>query len=61
MSEEQIEVEKHPEVKEELIVRKHPVEETEDVEADLRRERVDVEEHGRVRREREEEERRRGR
>lgn len=46
--EEQIEVRKHPEVKEELIVRTHPVTEEEQVEADLRREEVDVEERGRV-------------
>jgi uncharacterized protein (TIGR02271 family) len=46
--EEQIEVRKHPEVKEELIVRTHPVTEEEQVEADLRREDVEVEERGHV-------------
>lgn len=46
--EEELEVRKHPEVKEEVIVRTHPVEEQENVEADLRRERIDVEEHGKV-------------
>ena len=54
-------VEKRPRVREELVVRKRPVEETEQIEADLRREEIDIETHGRVRemrgREREEQER----
>lgn len=49
VSEEELVVEKRPRVKEELIVRKRPVEETEEIEADLRREEVDIERHGRVR------------
>jgi uncharacterized protein (TIGR02271 family) len=44
--EEEIEVRKHPEVKEEVVVRTRPVVEEEEVEADLRRERIDVEKHG---------------
>jgi hypothetical protein len=44
----QLVVEKRPEVKEELVVRKRDVEEQVDVEADLRRERIDVERHGRA-------------
>jgi uncharacterized protein (TIGR02271 family) len=46
--EEELVVEKRPEVKEELVVRKRDVEEQVDVEADLRRERIDVERHGRA-------------
>ncbi len=62
LSEEEAVVEKRPVAREELIVRKRPVEETEEIEADLRKERLEVERHGRVEREREEEERqRRGR
>lgn len=53
--EEEIEVRKRPEVKEEVIVRKRPVAEEEIVETDLLRERIDVEEHGRVARDRGEE------
>src|SRR5690606_18948394 len=49
VSEEELVVEKRPRVKEELVVRKRPVEETEDIEADLRREEIDIETHGRVR------------
>jgi uncharacterized protein (TIGR02271 family) len=45
---EEIEVRKRPEVKEEVIVKTHPVTEEEDVEADLRKERIDVEKHGNV-------------
>jgi uncharacterized protein (TIGR02271 family) len=48
LHEEEIEVRKRPEVREELIVRTHPVTEEEDIEADLRKERIDIEEHGRV-------------
>ena len=40
---EEVVVEKRPVVKEEIVVRKHAVQDTENVEADLRRERVDVE------------------
>lgn len=61
VSEEELVVEKRPRVREELVVRKRPVEETEQIEADLRREEIDIETHGRVRemrgREREEQER----
>lgn len=57
LHEEEIEVQKRPEVKEEVVVRKRPVEEEEEVEADVRRERIDVEEHGEI----EEEGHRRGR
>ncbi|HEY8470308.1 MAG TPA: PRC-barrel domain-containing protein [Longimicrobiales bacterium] len=67
VSEEELVVEKRPRVREELIVRKRPVEETEQIEADLRREEIEIERHGRVREmgteeeEREREQRRRGR
>lgn len=61
LTEEEAVVEKRPVVREELIVKKRPVEETEEVEADLRRERFDIEEHGRVEEERERREGRRGR
>lgn len=47
--EEEIEVRKRPEVKEEVVVRKRTVAEEEEVDADLRRERIDVEKHGDVR------------
>ncbi|HEX6940192.1 MAG TPA: DUF2382 domain-containing protein [Longimicrobiales bacterium] len=62
LSEEEAVVEKRPVAREELVVRKRPVEETEQIEADVRRERLDVEKHGRIAREREEgeEERERG-
>lgn len=59
LSEEEAVVEKRPVAREELVVRKHPVEETEEIEADVRKERIDVERHGRIEEEREE--RRRGR
>jgi uncharacterized protein (TIGR02271 family) len=49
VSEEELVVEKRPRVREELIVRKRPVEETEQIEADLRREEIEIERHGRVR------------
>jgi len=42
VTEEEIVVEKRPVVKEEIVVKKRAVEETETVEADVRRERVDV-------------------
>jgi uncharacterized protein (TIGR02271 family) len=48
LREEEIEVRKHPEVKEEVVVKTHPVTEEEDIEADLRKEKLDIEEHGRV-------------
>ncbi|HEX7050844.1 MAG TPA: DUF2382 domain-containing protein [Longimicrobiales bacterium] len=51
LTEEEAVVEKRPVVREELVVRKRPVEETEQVEGDIRRERIDIEEHGRVERE----------
>lgn len=41
--EEEVIAEKRPVVREEIVVRKHAVQETETVEADLRKERVDVE------------------
>jgi len=43
ITEEEIVVEKRPVVKEELVIGKHKVEEATNVEADLRKERVDVE------------------
>ena len=49
LMEEEVVVEKRPVAKEEVVIRKHAVEDTENVEADLRKERVDVEEKGRVR------------
>ena len=49
LMEEEIVVEKRPVAKEEVVIRKHAVEDTEDVGADLRKERIDVEEKGRVR------------
>ncbi|HEX7090043.1 MAG TPA: PRC-barrel domain-containing protein [Longimicrobiales bacterium] len=49
VSEEELVVEKRPRVREELLVRKRPVEETDQVEADLRREEIEIERHGRVR------------
>lgn len=54
LMEEEVVVEKHVVPKEELVVKKRKVEETENVEADLRRERVDIERKGdaRVREER---------
>jgi uncharacterized protein (TIGR02271 family) len=42
-------VEKRPVVKEEVVIKKRPVEERETVEADLRKERIDVERRGDVR------------
>ena len=50
VTEEEVIVEKRPVVKEEVVLRTHTVEDTEDVEADLRRERVEVDERGRARR-----------
>jgi uncharacterized protein (TIGR02271 family) len=50
VTEEEVIVEKRPVVKEEVVLRTRTVEDTEEVEADLRRERVDVDERGRARR-----------
>lgn len=65
LMEEEIVVEKRPVAKEEVVVRKHAVEDTENVGADLRKERVDVDEKGRVRgkveRNRDDDEKRRAR
>ena len=48
LMEEEVVVEKRIVPKEELVVRKHTVQETENVEADLRKERVDVDRSGEV-------------
>jgi uncharacterized protein (TIGR02271 family) len=65
LMEEEIVVEKRPVAKEEVVIRKHAVEDTENVGADLRKERVDVDEKGRVRgkvdRNRDDDEKRRAR
>jgi uncharacterized protein (TIGR02271 family) len=45
VTEEEIVVEKRPVVKEEIVIRKHAVQDTEQVEADVRKERVDVEDN----------------
>jgi uncharacterized protein (TIGR02271 family) len=45
LREEEVVVEKHPVVKEELVVRRRTVEEEVDVEADLRKEKIDVDRH----------------
>ena len=49
LMEEEVVVEKRPVAKEEVVIRKHAVEDTENVGADLRKERVDIDEKGRVR------------
>lgn len=49
LMEEEVVVEKRPVAKEEVVIRKHAVEDTENVSADVRRERVDIDEKGRVR------------
>jgi uncharacterized protein (TIGR02271 family) len=49
VTEEEAVVEKRPVVKEEVVISKHPVEERETVEADVRKERIDIERHGDVR------------
>ena len=49
LMEEEVVVEKRPVAKEEIVIRKHAVEDTENVSADLRKERVDIDEKGRVR------------
>jgi uncharacterized protein (TIGR02271 family) len=46
VTEEEVVVEKRPVVKEQIIVRKHAVTENRTVDADLRKERVDVEAEG---------------
>lgn len=48
LTEEEAVVQKRAVVKEEIVARKHSVEETEQVEADLRRERLDVDRTGRT-------------
>lgn len=48
ITEEEVIVEKRPVVKEELVVSKERVEETQNVEADVRKERFDVDKEGRV-------------
>jgi len=47
--EEEVVVEKRPVVKEEIVVKKRAIEETQNVEAELRKERIDVDESGRTR------------
>lgn len=49
VTEEEVVVEKRPVVKEEVVISKHAVEEQDTVEADLRKERIDVERRGDVR------------
>ncbi len=49
LMEEEVVVEKRPVAKEEVVIRKHAVEDTENVGADLRKERVDIDEKGRAR------------
>lgn len=49
VTEEEVIVDKRPVAKEEVVLRTREVEDTEDVEADLRRERIDVDERGRTR------------
>lgn len=44
--EEEVIAEKRPRVKEEYVVRKHPVERTETVETELRKERIDIDREG---------------
>jgi len=48
VTEEEVVVEKRPVVKEEVVLRTRAVEDTEEVEADLRRERIEVDERGRT-------------
>lgn len=48
LMEEEAVVEKRPVVKEELVVKKRVVEDTQQVEADVKRERVDIDKHGDV-------------
>ena len=48
VTEEELIVEKRPVVKEELIITKERASETQNVEADLRKERFDVDKQGRV-------------
>jgi stress response protein YsnF len=44
--EEEVVVEKRPVAKEEIVIRKHATEATENVEGDVRRERVDIDQQG---------------
>jgi uncharacterized protein (TIGR02271 family) len=53
LSEEEVVVEKRTVPKEEIVVRKHQVQDTEHVEADLRKERADIDKEGDVRRDEE--------
>lgn len=46
LREEEIVIEKHPEVKEEVVVRRRAVDEEVDVEADVRKERIEIERRG---------------
>jgi uncharacterized protein (TIGR02271 family) len=48
--EEEVVVEKRPVVKEEVVIKKRAVEETEQVETELKKERIDVDESGTTRR-----------
>ena len=48
ITEEEVVVEKRPVVKEEVVVKKRAVEETEEVEAELKKEKIDVDERGRT-------------
>jgi uncharacterized protein (TIGR02271 family) len=45
VTEEEVIVEKRPVVKEEIVIRKHAVEDTKEVEADVRKERVEVDDN----------------
>ncbi|HEX2723025.1 MAG TPA: DUF2382 domain-containing protein [Gemmatimonadaceae bacterium] len=47
VTEEEIVVEKRPVVKEEIVIRKHAVEDTKEVEADVRKERVEIDDSSR--------------
>lgn len=49
LMEEEVVVEKRPVAKEEVVIRKHAVEDTENVGVDVQKERVDIDEKGRVR------------
>ena len=49
LTQEEVVVEKRPVVKEEIVVRKHAVQDTRVVEADVRKERVDIDDRSRTR------------
>ena len=49
LTQEEVVVEKRPVVKEEIVVRKHAVQDTQLVEADVRKERVDIDDRSRTR------------